>query len=224
MENKNESQSWKNFQGIENTDEVLIKKAKALAPFLVIICHRITEDVLQQLRELKEKNKTIEVDEQKTDETFFEFLFFFVHLIDRISFSYFDIKRRNIFMDVLFVELREELSRFQEGGIESLQFREFLNQNYNRKQEEYSKYSKWFPEKNEGTKDTLFWEFGKKIAKILSAEMDIFVIMIVQMLSVEFLKVMDLPSLLTGQRNNCPYCGAKLKKVINFCTQCSKKI
>ena len=51
----------------------------------------------------------------------------------------------------------------EEKGIDPTCFLELLNKRY----EEYAHYQKWLPKKGEGSKGTLFWEFGKKVATIL---------------------------------------------------------
>jgi hypothetical protein len=51
----------------------------------------------------------------------------------------------------------------RDKGIEPRSFQELLGKRY----EEYAHYQKWLPEKGEGSKGTLFWEFAKKVATIL---------------------------------------------------------
>jgi hypothetical protein len=229
---KKDSQLWKEFEGVSNSNEILLKKAKGLTPFLILFSNRITDEIFDNLKKLQKKNTELKYDTHKGNEVFVEVLFFLLHCIDRISFQYLGIEKRAFFMDMLFIELREEISKAQPGGIESIKSRYFLNQTYNERQKEYSKYKEMFPEKDKGFVNTLFWEFGKKIAKTLGAEMDIFLIITPQMLVVNFFKVIDLPFLLTGVKTKTSYsvesycsdCGARVKKGANFCTQCGRKI
>ena len=39
----------------------------------------------------------------------------------------------------------------------------------NKRLAEYDRYQNWMPEKDESSKNTLFWEFGKKVAERLSS-------------------------------------------------------
>jgi hypothetical protein len=150
------------------------------------------EDAKRILEELK-KDKERKVD-NKFGEVVFEMLLFYLHFIDRIAFQHLGVEPRNTFIDALFIEIRERLSRIHESGIDAMQFRSGFGNAYNARQAEYGKYKKMFAEKDEGTKDTLFWEFGKKIAGILGNEMDIVVIMYVQAI-VYSLTALQLPEL-----------------------------
>ncbi|MDT8302798.1 MAG: hypothetical protein RQ760_15050, partial [Sedimentisphaerales bacterium] len=44
---------------------------------------------------------------------------------------------------------------------------------HNTRMEEYSKYKKAFAEKDEGAKDTLFWEFSKNICRLVERQHNI---------------------------------------------------
>ena len=72
----------------------------------------------------------------------------------------------------------------QTVGVEGKAFQDLFRERY----DEYRRYRKWFPEKNEGYGGTLFWEFAKKVAaplcisenimfssSIMSATMHVFV-------------------------------------------------
>ena len=185
-----EKKLWQQFQGKGNSDEILIEKAKAVSPFVVTLVIEDTKSLFQQL----EKDKERKVDRDKFGAVFLEMALFYLHFVDRIAFQYLGAERRNIFIDALFVEIKEALSRIHESGIDAMQFRSTFGDAYNERQVEYGKYKKLFAEKDEGTKDTLFWEFGKKIAGIFGSEMDIIVIMYVTTI-VYSLTALQLPEL-----------------------------
>jgi hypothetical protein len=81
-----------------------------------------------------------------------ELLFLALQVTDRIAFDRLGAKRRSTFMDSLLPILKRRL----DPPI-ALEFTAM----YNQRQEFYAQFSRLFPEENEGTKDTLFWEFGK---------------------------------------------------------------
>lgn len=166
---------WQQFKGKKNTEEILFDKAKSVAPFVV---HMITEDSKLLFQKIKktEKNKK----DDKFDEVFFEMALFYLHFVDRIAFQYLEVKQRNIFVDTLFVEVRELLSHVYESEIDATQFRSSFGEAYNDRQNEYGQYKKLFAEKDEGTGGTLFWEFGKRLARVLSSDKDILVKMYIQ--------------------------------------------
>lgn len=161
---------WCQFKGFANTDEILIEKAKAFAPVLFGL---ISEDTKSLFEELKEEN----VDAKKYGEVFFEMVLFNLHYVDRSAFSHLGAEKRNIFMDALVIEFGEAMSITDDVGIEAAQFRSSFLEAYEERQEEYIKYKKSFPENKESPKDTLFWEFGKKITRVLDLENNFWVIM-----------------------------------------------
>lgn len=164
---KEEKKSWSQFEGRVNTDEVLVEKAKALALFLLSFGAKCTKNLFEILKKDKERPK---VDDEKIGVVFGEIVIGYLCVVDRLAFQYLGAEKRNIFQDALLIKASEELSKSFGGK------KDFLIDAYNERQIEYAGYKKFFPEKNEGAKNTLFWEIGKKIGKILESE-DIVIIM-----------------------------------------------
>jgi hypothetical protein len=73
---------------------------------------------------------------------------------------------RDIFMDALTSGVFQAL---KDNGVMSDELQEFLIKRY----DEYNEIRKWLPEKGEGAKGTLFWEFGKNVADPLGVGRDI---------------------------------------------------
>lgn len=183
---------WNHFKGMVNTDEVLIEKAKAFAPFLF---GGISEDTKSLFEELK-------IDDEKFGEVFFEMVLFNLHYVDRIAFQHLGAEKRNVFMDALVMEFGEALSIMHERSIEAAQFRSRSSfaEAYEERQQEYTKYKKSFPEKNEGAKNTLFWEFGKKILGVLGLENNIWLNMKITMETFTKYKLLELSELFSGKK------------------------
>lgn len=201
---------WNRFKGMVNTDEVLIEKAKALAPLLVDLISEDTKSLFEELKKEKERK----IDDEKIGEVFFEMALFNRHYVDRIAFQYLGAEKRNVFMDALVIDFGDDLlgqmhrSHYlphvllgqNESGIDEAQFRFSLTEKYRKRQQEYAEYNKRsVPEKNESAKDTLFWEFGKKTAGVLGLEMDAFLIMRIYMQTFTKYKFLELPELFSEQ-------------------------
>lgn len=177
---------WQQFRGKGNSKDILIEKAKALAPIIIILSVDTTEQTLQTLKELKKTkilNEKYTNVNDKFEEVTFEILLLHLHFIDRIAFQHLGLEPRNTFMDAVLREIRKQLSDLYEIGKDSIDLNTryhliylrkmiyCLYDAYNDRQIEYSKYKKVFARENDkGMKDTLSWEFGKKIAKILGDE------------------------------------------------------
>jgi len=115
-------------------------------------------------------------------EVLLEFVTFFLHFTDRYLFCEFvsegsaGIELRNNLMDEL-------VERCISSGVDYCFFglKEHAKQEYkkssfkihNTRMKEYSKYKKAFAEKNEGLKDTLFWEFSKNICRLVERQHNI---------------------------------------------------
>ncbi len=211
---------WNRFKGMVNTDEVLIEKAKALAPLLVDLISEYTKSLFEELKKEKERK----IDDEKIGEVFFEMALFNRHYVDRIAFQYLGAEKRNVFMDALVIGFGDDLLGHNEIGIDGkcmmhrshylphdllghnessidvAQFRYSITETYRERQQEYAKYKRSVPEKNVSAKDTLFWEFGKKTAGILGLEMDAFVIMRIYMQTFTKYKFLELPELFSEKK------------------------
>jgi len=179
------------FLGKENSDDVLVKKGEAIALFVIKLVSADTKSLFSQL----EKDKDRKIDDSKFGGVLGEMAILYCHFVDRIAFQHLGAERRNIFIDALFEQLTETLSMIHESTIERAQFcYSFLNIN-NERVAEYGNYKELIGGTDTGQKDSLFWEFGKKIAGIVVSEMDIVVIMYVMAICSESLTALLLPEL-----------------------------
>lgn len=152
----------------EPTDEVLIEKARALAPALIGLARAGVDSLFKQLR------KEVAVDIRGV--VYLEMVIFYLHLVSRFALQFLGAEKRSTFVDVLLIEVRELLSRTFESGLEAEPFRNGFATPWNAREIEYGNY-KFFPEKGEPSKDTLFWEFPKKIAAMVGSENNALVIL-----------------------------------------------
>ena len=144
-------------------------------------------------------DEELEIDAWKLWEIIFEFEFLFLHVTDRMSFDIHDQDRRSVFMDRLIeVTVNSTINTaFPRLGLdESGNLKSSMLKDYNANQYEYGQYRKMFPGKNESSKDTVFWEFGKNVAKRIGEPTDISYIMLSMELAVASLKYLDLNNIL----------------------------
>jgi hypothetical protein len=129
----------------------------------------------------------------------YEFLFFFTHIAMRYAFERLGheaIAKLQALLAPLLVDSTTEAwfghwpDKFKAG------IRKEFYHNINVAELEYSKCKKMFPEENEGTKDTLFWELGKNIARLSGYENNPAIIMHCLKVSVEQFKAMELDNLI----------------------------
>ncbi|MDO9289257.1 MAG: hypothetical protein Q7T83_10750 [Thermodesulfovibrionales bacterium] len=110
-----------------------------------------------------------EINDKQFYETFLEYLYFFIHLTDRFAFSSLGDPGRHKLMDELglFAVTLSVQSLFPSLSDEEqdARFQECMGC-LNIAVNEYHHYQQLFPSGDEGTKDTLFWEFSKKIAQM----------------------------------------------------------
>lgn len=166
---------WSQFIGAPNTGEILNEKAKALAPFVSEMVGMSTKFTFEMPK--IDENKIID---DKVGDVFLEIAYFYLHYIDRVAFQYLDVDQRELFIDALLLEVKEQLFLLYKRKMEADEFSSMFNIAFNDKQYEYGQYKKLFARKNEAKSDTLFWEFGINIAKALGLDNDIFVVVYVQ--------------------------------------------
>ena len=86
-DDKKPKKLWQQFKGKKNTEDLLVEKAKALAP--VIIGLSVTgSQKLEKYHELKN------VSDDKVKELSYELIPFYIHCADRIAFQYFEPEQR----------------------------------------------------------------------------------------------------------------------------------
>jgi hypothetical protein len=179
---------WSRFNRKKNSYDLLVEKGETLAPFVKFWAAEITRTVIEL-----QQTKKIHVSDEKIEETYIEFVYFYLHYIDRFVFGYLDVRSRDYFMDSLVSEVRELIA-------EELVLENFRD-TYNKRQVEYGRYKNVFAKSDEGMAGTLFWEFAKKITRILDQETDISLIMLTIKALISSLKTMELDRLITGTNN-----------------------
>lgn len=113
------------------------------------------------------KNETSKMNDEEWMKVFFEFLYFFLHLTDRDAFEVLDERKRDSIMsklENLTIPLAVQTICQDWPGDMIKKVQSECTHNFNVSMDEYAKYKKWFPEKDEVMKDTLLWEFSKNIA------------------------------------------------------------
>lgn len=134
------------------------------------------------------KNETSDMTDEEWMKVFFEFLYFFLHLTDRNAFGVLDEKRRGKIMselEILTIPLAVQTvcQSWPDEMVEKI--KEECMHNFFVSMDEYGKYKKWFPEKEEGMKDTLIWEFSKNIARFATEESDLIILMLATEVTVQ---------------------------------------
>lgn len=127
----------------------------------------------------------------------FEFIYFYLHLTDRLAFGRLSEEKRGTFMTKLEeICISSAVNTTCDGWPKSKKdkIRKECMQNFFTSMEEYSRYQELFPKKGEGSKNTLFWEFGKNIAKLAGREMSTRYIMLSTKMAVDSLVVLDTKS------------------------------
>jgi hypothetical protein len=90
---------------------------------------------------------------------------FLLFYVQRFAFTKFGEEFRDVFMEVLIINITD---RLQAEGIDPNQFEKLLIERF----DEYND-QKWWPDKGEGRKGTLYWEFCNRIADIFGPRKDI---------------------------------------------------
>jgi len=182
---------WDDFLGVPNTNAVLEDKAKVVAHLIVTSCLFAPAHAGM----VRKSNPTIRFGEEEVRQAVLETAAFLVCLVDRLAPGLLNSEDVPIFMDALIHgvpsnlrarkgidatsvqllldgrieeyaqhQLSEESEDAEETNwIDAASFQLLLSKRY----EEYVQYQKWVAEEGEGTKGTLFWAFGKKVAAIL---------------------------------------------------------
>jgi hypothetical protein len=181
---------WLEFKGQKNTDDVIKLKSYKLSYYLVYLSAKATEKLFE--------NAEIKLEESRYHEIFVEVSIFYLHFVDRVAFQYLEKKTKEFFMDNLFIELSKRiLDSFKESPQSQLIFNSLFINMSNERQIEYGKYKNILPEKDENMRDSLFWEFGKKICSILKKEEDLHLMMLIQIyLTKPLIEVLNVPDLL----------------------------
>ena len=96
-----------------------------------------------------------------------EFEYLFLHVVDRYAHMTLSENVRNRFIEALGINVIDLNYKNYGFNLEKKLIedaKEYEINILNKRTQEYFKYKKLFPDQGEGTGNTLFWEFGKKIA------------------------------------------------------------
>ncbi len=152
--------------GKGNSPEILVKKAKALAPLLLAMAVYKSENLFEILASNPQALSYQKIDSSKYGETVREFIFFLYHYVDRVASIKLNTEQQKHFTEALFIDLATFLLKAQGN---SSQFRDEVVHKYVEREFEYTKY-KLYPEKEEEGAGTLFYKFGLNIAQIFDCQ------------------------------------------------------
>jgi hypothetical protein len=144
-----------------------------------------------------------EIKDSQLHDLFFEYLYFFIHLTDRFAFSTIGAPGRHTLMQelgefavMLAVQVLFPRSTDQQRD---MIFQDRMG-DLNIAAREYSHFPKLFPDGNEGTKDTLIWEFSKKIEKMMGSENNLGAVLGRHYVVITLLKNLDIKSFLNKMK------------------------
>jgi hypothetical protein len=144
---------WTSFGGRGNSSLILYEKARVVTSLVEMIWD-------SGLVLAVAKDSQIRLGEDEARSVFSETAILFIRLLDEIAFGALGAELSDEFMD----SFAECVGRaLEEKGVPPDRFVELLRD----RMAEYSGYTKWIPEKGGGSRGTLFWEFGKRIADIV---------------------------------------------------------
>jgi len=179
-----ESEKWKAaLAGQPNTPEVLTQKGHVMATLVVACAQHSYWSLTVVVGDLDKKLGKQPPTREQFVPMCYEWIWLYIHLIDRIAFKLIGPEKRSALIDALVektVEIlretaEEESPELKQLGNEAVKkaeleasFWEILSE----RQMEYAKYPKLYPEGNEGYGSTLLCEFGKKLAVVVGREHD----------------------------------------------------
>jgi len=145
--------------------------------------------------EIKKEKPENFIDNDKYIEIFLEFVYLFLNMTDRIAFSILELEEKTSYID--------KLGRNIESILENNIFKNYVPnqkeafdvlffQELNSRMLEYYKYKKIIPAEGESPKQTLLWEFSKKISQLIDNSSDIANMMVVNDLIVYSVKGLKL--------------------------------
>ena len=97
-----------------------------------------------------------------------EELLFCLHLVDRLAFLDSPIPKRRAFMDDLVANVADILWTNFASTTDLSAFAEYFANIYNERQAEYASYGQGPHQLGDSLKNTLLWEYGKRMAEIIS--------------------------------------------------------
>jgi hypothetical protein len=158
---ESDGHTWATFHGKPNTDIVLCEKAKAVTSLIellwdagLVLAAPFTDSL---------DGPQVRLGEEEARRVLAETAVFLIRIVDESPFGALNPEERDTFMDELDICVGRAL---ENKGVELRFFADLLSQRL----PEYAQYRKWIPEGNESPKDTLFWEFGKKIGAVIGLQ------------------------------------------------------
>jgi hypothetical protein len=155
-------------------------------------------EVIRHLVEKKDINQNkYDLSDTEWFSILFEFIYFYLHLIDRFAFGLMNEEQRGSLMtdfeEVCITAAVDAVClRWPEDIKEKI--KEECMGNFYISMAEYSKCKKWLSEKNEGAKGTLLWEFDKTIVKLAGQEWESGFMLAVMQIVTNSLKDLDIKS------------------------------
>jgi len=188
---------------------------KEIAAYFIIICEDLANERSQASMILPDKYAHIrdftqnlifhsytrandaleegEIDQEQLSEIFWEYLYFFIHLTDRMACSALgDVARRTVIEELGTFAVLATLKAFNHQGTDSTFERHMAH--LNSAVSEYSCFTKVVPAAGEGAKDTLLREFSKKINKIIGSETNPGALLGEQMVITQIAENLDIPT------------------------------
>jgi hypothetical protein len=113
---------------------------------------------------------TPEPTEASVGEYGIEELLFYLHMVDRLAFLDSDVDRRIAFMDALVGSVAHLLWENYASGVDMPRFVEYFIGMYNVRQQEYAGYHAVTFRRGQSSKNTLLWEYGKRMTAIIATD------------------------------------------------------
>lgn len=177
--------------GQPNTPGVLTRKGHALATMVVACAQHSYWSLTEVVGELDKRLGAEPPTREHFARMFYEWVWLYIHLIDRIAFDLIGPKKRSALVNALVertVEILRDaaeeespkLKQMAEPKVIKAGLMDSFWENLNVRQQEYAKFAKWLPDDKEGYGGTLFWEFAAKLARVVGRERDLNVVSPIQ--------------------------------------------
>jgi hypothetical protein len=185
----NASAKWEEFAGKKNTENIVLRKASALARIMSSISANAVE-VMQQTV-ISETETTI--GDKHWWSVYCDFLLYMMHIADRDAFEYLKETKRKVFIDQLLKEVIQICLENFDDDLISNQFTLNFANNFMLFQKEFSSYERG---ETEYLTEDLTYMFAKRIQKRLGTDPDrIFNLQVFQF-SIELELLLNIPDLL----------------------------
>ncbi len=209
---------WQHLDATPNTQPNLIIKAKSLANFL-------THDAFEHASafvDLLIENKKIQESQFRdaVGTIYLDCVWFGMHYVDRMAYSHLDEPSRDIFFDVLLIEIEESLRKQQEaaGDADTDVFVRSFRRELDDLQVEYSTYGF-----GTDVESNLCFQFGLRLAQVLGFPREQVFGTAMLITSLIFFDQLDLESLL-NLRKQCKKCNKQSAPAAKFCNACGEKL